>query len=63
VKLNGAVLTPVEKDAGAGWLTFRPLAEQYRPGRNELCFRAARQTPGVRTLAEVLHVEAMVSYK
>jgi hypothetical protein len=63
VKLNGTVLTPVGKDVGAGWLTFRPLAQQYRPGRNELGLRALRPTTNGKPLAEVLHAEVAAIYK
>jgi hypothetical protein len=63
VKLNGAVLTPAEKSVGTGWLTFRPLGEQYRPGRNEIGFRTLRPTANGKPLAEVLHVEVAAIYK
>ena len=62
MKLNGAPLTPIQRDAKTGWITCRPLPEQYQPGRNDLSFRMMRQASGVKAPVDIIHVEAKVSY-
>jgi len=62
VRLNGALLTPVEKDAQMGWLVFRPRAEHYRLDLNELTFRATDPTPNAESLGDVTRVEVSVKY-
>jgi hypothetical protein len=63
VRLNGVLLTPTEKDAEKGWLTFDPGPDRYRVGRNEVSFRAARWPEGVTGPVEVVVVEVAVDYK
>jgi hypothetical protein len=55
LRLNGALLTPTEKDAKGGWLTFHPNPRQYRVGDNEVSIRATQAT-------DVVAVEVHVNY-
>lgn len=63
VSLNGAVLAVAEQDAKTGWFVYRPKAEQYRLGRNELAFRASRVSRDAKSVADVTYVEVPVQYK
>jgi len=63
VRLNGAVLSPVDQDPQTGWLVFRPRADQYSLGQNKISFRAAVASQKAKTLTDVIHVEVPVIYK
>lgn len=62
MRLNGTVLAAAEQDPQTGWIVYRPKAEQYRLGRNELAFRASRVSPDAKSLADVTHVEVMAQW-
>ena len=63
VKLNGVPLAPTEQDVKSGWMTFRPKADDYRLGRNELSFRASNPPADTKSLTNVVHVEVSVVYE
>lgn len=63
VRLNDALLTPVDKELEKGWITFKPDVRQYRVGRNAVSFRAMNSSAGVKSLTDVVSVEVHVSYR
>jgi hypothetical protein len=52
----------VEKDPEKGWLTFKPSANQYRVGSNEVSFRAINSPAGAKSPTDVIAVEVHVNY-